>query len=161
MKARAPALSDDSVWMREALAEAAQAAADGDVPVGCVLTDGSRVVARGRNRRELDNDPTAHAELVALRAAAALRGHWRLDDLALVVTLEPCAMCAGALVNARVPLVIYGATDAKGGAVHSHFGIGVGATLNHRFEVRAGVLAEECAGALKAFFGRLRAEGQK
>ena len=153
---------DDARWMRVALDEAERAASHQDVPVGCVIVsaDGSEL-ARGRNRRELDQDPTAHAEIVALRAAARKIGHWRVEDATLFVTLEPCAMCAGALVSARVPRVVYGASDPKAGAVHSKYAIGMDGALNHRFDVTSGVRATESAALLRAFFARLRADGQK
>lgn len=152
----------DERWMRVALAEAEAAARLGEVPVGAVLVDAEDArVAVGHNLRETLHDPTAHAEVVALRSAARLRRSWRLDDCTLYVTLEPCAMCAGALVSARVPRVVFGASDAKAGAVLSHFGIGGGAPLNHRFEVTSGVLEPECRGTLRAFFAGLRAMGEK
>jgi len=143
--------------MRAALAEADLAPAHGDVPVGCVIlaADGSEL-ARDHNRREERADPTAHAELLALRAAAGKLGQWRLEGATVFVTLEPCPMCAGALVNARVARVVYGATDPKAGAMHSLFEIGRDLRLNHRFEVAPGVLAGEGAARLKAFFARLR-----
>ncbi|MEB2313239.1 MAG: tRNA adenosine(34) deaminase TadA [Sorangiineae bacterium] len=153
---------NDEAWMREALVEAAAAAAHADVPVGAVLVDARGAeLARGHNRRELDGDPTAHAELVALRAAAARRGHWRLDDCTLYVTLEPCAMCAGALVNARIARLVFAATDPKAGAVRSLFRIGTDPRLNHRFPSEAGLLAEESAAALRQFFATLRAAGER
>ena len=154
--------SDDERWMRIALAEAEVAAEHGDVPVGAVIigADG-RELSRGRNLRERDGDPTAHAELVAVRAAAKIAGHWRLSGATLFVTLEPCAMCAGALVNARVSRVVYGAADPKAGALVSLFSIGGDARLNHRFEVVGGVLAPESAELLRRFFAALRANGQK
>jgi tRNA(adenine34) deaminase len=152
----------DLAWMREALAEARQAAAAGDVPVGCVIVDASgRQVARGRNLREVAQDPTAHAEIVALRAAAEATGHWRLEGCTLYVTLEPCPMCAGALVNARIPRVVYGAADPKAGAIDSLFEIGRDIRLNHRITSRSGVLAEEAVELLRSFFARLRAAGEK
>jgi tRNA(adenine34) deaminase len=143
--------------MRIALEEADAAAAHGDVPVGAVLVDESdAVVARGHNRREIDGDPTAHAEIVAIREAARLRGHWRLDDLTLVVTLEPCPMCAGAIVNARLPRVIWGCADEKGGAMGSLYVIGRDPRLNHRVAVVGRVLASECAERLRTFFAARR-----
>jgi tRNA(adenine34) deaminase len=155
-------ISDDEHWMGVALAEARLAMAHGDVPVGAVVVGPERVeLSRGRNLRERDGDPTAHAELVALRAAAKIAGHWRLDGATLYVTLEPCAMCAGALVNARVARVVYGALDPKAGAVVSLFEIGRDDRLNHRFEVAGGVLAEASAELLRSFFGALRARGEK
>jgi tRNA(adenine34) deaminase len=151
----------DVEWMRVALDEARAGASQGDVPVGAVIVRGDRVIGRGRNRREVDADPTAHAEIVALREAARADGFWRVLDCTLYCTLEPCAMCAGALVNARVPRVVYACDDPKAGAVRSRYGIGVDRQLNHGFEVVSGVLAEECAAELRAFFAALRAQGQK
>ncbi|HEY9411361.1 MAG TPA: tRNA adenosine(34) deaminase TadA [Jiangellaceae bacterium] len=146
--------------MREALIEARLAAEVGDVPVGAVVVDASgRVIARGHNRRELDGDPTAHAEVVALRAAAAATGSWRLDGTTLIVTLEPCAMCAGALVLARVERLVYGAVDPKAGAVGSLWDIVRDRRLNHRPEVIAGVLADETAAVLRDFFDTQREAG--
>src|SRR5450755_3230641 len=140
-------------WMREALAEASLASDHGDVPIGCVLVDATgAVIARGRNEREKTKDPTAHAEIVALREASQKLGSWRLEGVTAIVTLEPCAMCAGAFVHARVARVIYGCDDPKGGAVTTLFAIGQDPRLNHRFEVLRGVLEDECAGVLKEFF---------
>lgn len=148
--------------MRLALAEADACLETHDVPVGAiVVAEDGRILSRGRNAREATGDPTAHAEILALREAAAALGHWRLLGATLYVTLEPCPMCAGALVNARVARVVYGCDDPKAGAVGSLFTIGQDARLNHRFEVRKGVLASECAGRLKAFFAKLRAAGEK
>ena len=148
--------------MSLALAEADAAAADGDVPVGAVVVDPQgAILSTGRNLREVSGDPTAHAEVVAIRAASRAIGHWRLLDCTLVVTLEPCAMCAGALVNARVARVVYGTPDPKGGAVESLFRLADDPRLNHRVEIVAGVEAEACAARLRSFFARLRAEGQK
>jgi tRNA(adenine34) deaminase len=152
----------DVTWMRAALAEADAAAAAGEVPVGCVLIDATGVeLARGHNLREALQDPTAHAEMIALRAAAARAGSWRLDGTTAYVTLEPCAMCAGAFVHARVSRVVYGCDDPKGGAVVTLYTIGQDAKLNHRFALERGVLAEECAARLRAFFSALRAQGKK
>lgn len=143
----------DEEAMRLALAEAAAAVAHGDVPIGAVVIDSAGVlVARAHNRREADGDPTAHAEVLALRDAGRQRGHWRLDDVTMVVTLEPCPMCAGALVNARVRRLVYGCHDDKAGAVASLFVIGRDPRLNHRFQVTAGVLGDECAALLRGFF---------
>lgn len=148
---------DVEAWMRAALTEADAAAADGDVPVGAVLVDADgEVVARGRNRREVDHDPTAHAEVEALRAAGRARGRWRLDDLTMVVTLEPCIMCAGALVHARLRGLVYGCRDPKAGAIDSLFVIGRDPRLNHRFTVEGGVLADPCAERLLRFFRKRR-----
>ncbi len=152
----------DLEWMQRALAEADRAAEHGDVPVGCVIVDArGQELSRGRNRRELDGDPTAHAEVEALRAAAQRIKHWRIEGATVYVTLEPCAMCAGALVNARVARVVYGATDPKAGAVDSLFSIGRDPRLNHRFEVQGGVLAADAVERLQTFFRRLRAAGEK
>ncbi len=136
-----------------ALSEAALTAASGDVPIGAVVldTDG-RVIGTGRNRREECGDPTAHAEVLALREAAAHRGEWRLEGCTLVVTLEPCAMCAGAVVLARVPTVVFGAWDPKAGACGSVFDIMRDPRLNHWVEVTGGVREDECAALLREFF---------
>jgi tRNA(adenine34) deaminase len=151
----------DEDMMRLALEEARAAGAAGDVPVGAVVFDeGGAVLGRGRNRREARQDPTAHAEVEALRAAAAAIGHWRVPAT-LAVTQEPCPMCAGALVNARVRRLVYGCANPKAGAVTTLFQIVTDARLNHRLEVTAGVLADECADLLRRFFLALRAEGQK
>jgi tRNA(adenine34) deaminase len=152
----------DEEWMLAALAEADAAAAKGEVPVGCILVgaDGAEL-ARGHNLRESLEDPTAHAEMIAIRAASERLASWRLDGATCFVTLEPCAMCAGALVHARVSRVVYGCDDPKGGAVVTLYTIGQDPRLNHRFEVVRGVLADECAGRLRAFFAALRAQGKK
>ena len=150
-----------AVWrepMLAALAEARTALATGDVPIGAVLLDPSgAVVGRGRNIREADADPTGHAEVVALREAARARGEWRLDGCTLVVTLEPCTMCAGAAVLARVDRLVYGAADPKAGAVGSLWDVVRDRRLNHRPEVVAGVLAEESTALLDDFFRDRRA----
>ena len=144
--------------MKRALAEADAAAAAGEVPVGCVIVDPAGVeLAAGRNAREGLGDPTAHAEIMAIRAAAARAGGWRLIGATAYVTLEPCPMCAGALVLARVSRVVYGCSDPKAGAVTTMFEIGRDPRLNHRFEVAGGVLLEECSRRLQDFFGALRA----
>ncbi|KNE80948.1 CMP deaminase [Streptomyces fradiae] len=139
--------------MRLALAEAVRAPETGDVPVGAVVLgpDGA-VLGRGRNEREAAGDPTAHAEVLALREAARARGEWRLSGCTLVVTLEPCTMCAGAAVLSRVDRVVYGAPDAKAGAAGSLWDVVRDRRLNHRPEVIAGVLTEECAAPLTRFF---------
>ncbi|NED99267.1 nucleoside deaminase [Phytoactinopolyspora halotolerans] len=143
--------------MREALREARNALEAGDVPVGAVVLDpDGRVIGRGYNRREFDHDPTAHAEVLALRQAAAERRSWRLDGVTVVVTLEPCAMCAGALALARVTRVVYGAADPKAGAVGSLWDLLRDRRLNHRPEVIAGVLAGECSAMLAEFFAAQR-----
>jgi len=153
---------DHEYWMQEALREADAAADARDVPVGCLIVDSRGCeLSRGRNRRERDQDPTAHAEIVALRQAAERLHKWHLDGTTVYVTLEPCPMCAGALVNARVSRVVYGAMDAKAGAIDSAFFIGNGAPLNHQFKVVRGILAEACVERLRLFFGTLRAAGEK
>ena len=144
--------------MQVALEEADAAGTLGEVPVGCVMVDASGCeLGRGRNARESLGDPTAHAEILAIRSASARVGGWRLEGATAYVTLEPCAMCAGALVLARVARVVYGAADPKAGAVTTMFGIGLDARLNHRFEVTAGVLGDACADRLRTFFAELRA----
>jgi tRNA(adenine34) deaminase len=154
-----PEAASDRARMLEALAEAEAAASAGDVPVGAVIVDAAgNLLARGRNRRELDQDPTAHAEVDAIRTAARTLGCWRLEGATLYVTLEPCPMCAGALVNARIARLVYGCADPKAGAVDTLFAIGRDARLNHRFEVTPGVLSDESAALLRAFFARLRAK---
>lgn len=142
--------------MRRALKLAHQAAAIGEVPVGAVVYRGNDVLAEAFNRREHDADPTAHAEILALRAAAARVGTWRLDGCGLAVTLEPCPMCAGALVNSRIDTVVYGCTDPKMGCVDTLHTLCSDARFNHRVTVRAGVLAEECAQVLRDFFQQRR-----
>ncbi|HZD68480.1 MAG TPA: tRNA adenosine(34) deaminase TadA [Actinomycetes bacterium] len=149
----------DEVWMRLALEEARAALGHEDVPVGCVVLDeDGTVLGRGRNRREESADPTAHAELVAMRAAAAKLGRWRLDACTVVVTLEPCAMCAGALAQARVARLVYGADDPKAGAVATLWDLVRDPRLPHRVEVHRGVLADECAEVLRAFFRQRRGQ---
>jgi tRNA(adenine34) deaminase len=145
----------DEHWMGIALDEARAAAAAGDVPVGAVVVIDDRIIGRGRNRREVDQDPTAHAEIVALRDAAAALGQWRVEGT-LVVTQEPCPMCAGALVNARVARLVFGCPNPKAGAVMSLFAIASDARLNHRIAVTDGVRAAECAEVLQQFFAELR-----
>jgi len=143
--------------MRLALEEARLARRAGEVPVGCVLVRDGEVVGSGHNSRERAQDPTAHAEMLAIRAAAARIGSWRLVGVTCYVTLEPCPMCAGALVNARVERVVYGADDPKAGATTTLYTIGTDARLNHRFELVRGVLADECAAELSGFFADIRA----
>lgn len=151
-------MSDDERFMREALAEAGAAAAGGDVPVGCVLVKGGEILARAHNHRQCWQDPVAHAEILAIRAAAEQLGSFRLIDVTAYVTLEPCLMCAGALVNARVLRVVYGCDDPKAGALRSLYRVGEDPRLNHRFEVTPGVLAETCGAQLSTFFSELRAQ---
>jgi tRNA(adenine34) deaminase len=147
----------DEGWMQVALGEARAALGHGDVPVGAVVVAADSIeLGRGRNRREQTGDPTAHAEMEALRAAAHALGHWRLDGSTLLVTLEPCTMCAGALVQARVGRLVFGADDPKAGAVTSLFDLVRDPRLPHRLEVRRGVLATDSAELLRAFFRERR-----
>jgi len=147
---------DDVTAMRAALVEARRATEHGDVPVGAVLVRDGVVIASAGNQREQLNDPSAHAEVLALRAAAAHLGTWRLDDCTLYVTLEPCVMCAGAIINARVGTVVFGAPDLKAGALGSLYNIAADPRLNHEPVVRHGVLAEESASLLHEFFSERR-----
>ena len=146
----------DEKFMHEALAEARVAAAVGEVPIGAVVVRAGEIVARAHNRRELDQDPSAHAEFAALCAAAQALGRWRLSDCTVYVTLEPCCMCAGLMVNARVGRCVYGAADAKAGALGSLYDLNADSRLNHRFNVHAGVLADECREVLSGYFSGLR-----
>jgi tRNA(adenine34) deaminase len=139
-------------FMEAALAEARAAAAHGDVPVGCVVVRDDRIIARGRNRREADRDPTAHAEILALREAARAVGAWRLTGCTVVVTVEPCPMCAGALVLARVDRLVYGCADPKAGACGSLYDLVRDGRLNHRVAVTAGILEDDCGTLLRTFF---------
>ncbi len=147
---------EDVAWMRLALAEAQQALVLGEVPVGAVVVCGDRVIGRGHNRREVDGDPLAHAELLAIGEAARVVGGWRLSGATMYVTLEPCAMCAGALVNSRVDRLVFGARDAKAGFCGSLGDLVRDGRLNHRLAVTAGVLEAESAELLKGFFSALR-----
>jgi tRNA(adenine34) deaminase len=147
----------DEDWMRTALAQAERAAAIGEVPVGAVVVVGGEMIGAGSNRREIDQDPLAHAELFAIREAARRLGSWRLVGASLYVTLEPCAMCAGALVLARVARLVFGAADPKAGYCGTLGDIPRDPRLNHRVEVTSGVLAEECGEILRRFFASLRA----
>ena len=142
--------------MHIAIDEAARATAHGDIPIGAVALVGGRVVASRHNERERTSDPTAHAEILALRDAAGVVGRWRLNDVTLVVTLEPCAMCAGALVAARVGRLVYGATDPKAGACGTLYQLCADPRLNHEVPVTAGVMERECAAVLQAFFAARR-----
>jgi tRNA(adenine34) deaminase len=148
-------MMDDEHWMTIALEEARAAAAAGDVPVGAVIASDGALIGRGRNRRELDRDPTAHAEIIALRDAARALGQWRVEAT-LYVTQEPCPMCAGAIVNARIKRLVYGCTNPKAGAVATLFTIVTDPRLNHRVEVQGGVRADDCARVLQEFFAELR-----
>ncbi len=151
----------DHAWMQLALAEARRALSHADVPVGAVAIRAGEIIGRGHNRREIDQDPTAHAEMIALRQAAQRVGHWRLDGVTLYCTLEPCAMCAGAMVLARLPRLVYATPDPKAGAGGSVMDILQHARLNHRVAVSHGLLQAEAAQLLVDFFAALRAQGQK
>ncbi|MEM1177663.1 MAG: tRNA adenosine(34) deaminase TadA [Acidobacteriota bacterium] len=148
--------TDDARWMLLALEEARKALRHGDVPVGAVVVKDGEIVGRGHNRREVDGDPLAHAEILALKDAAVKQQGWRLENAALYVTLEPCAMCTGALVNSRVDLLVFGARDPKAGFCGSLDNLAQDQRLNHRLEVRSGVLEEECGDLLRSFFRQLR-----
>jgi tRNA(adenine34) deaminase len=148
-------------WMELALEEAELAGREEEVPIGAVIVCEERVIARAHNQREQLHDPTAHAEMVAITQAAAARPSWRLDGCTLYVTLEPCPMCAGAIVQARITRVVYGATDPKAGAVHTLYQMLNDARLNHQCQVVAGVLAERCGGLLSSFFQQQRQLGKK
>jgi tRNA(adenine34) deaminase len=149
--------------MRLAIEQADLALAAGEVPIGCVIQHDptGQIIARAHNRRILDSDPTAHAEILAIRQAATFLGDWRLTDTTLIVTLEPCPMCAGAIVNARIPRLIFGCPDPKAGAVRTLYQLCEDTRLNHRVKVEVGVLADECAALLQEFFKTQRALGKK
>jgi tRNA(adenine34) deaminase len=143
---------EDEPFMREAITEAMKAEADGDIPVGAVIEKDGVIIARAGNARKLSDDPTAHAEVLAIREAAKVVGNWRLEGCTLYVTLEPCTMCAGALVLSRLKRVVYGATDPKAGAVESLYTVLGDTRLNHNPEIAGGLLAEESALLLRTFF---------
>ncbi len=147
---------DDAAWMGEALKEARKAAAAGEVPVGAVVVRSGRIIGRAHNRRELDGDPLGHAELLAIRQAATTVDGWRLTECTLYVTLEPCAMCTGALVNSRVERLVYGARDPKAGFCGSLGDLAQDDRLNHRLEVTTGVEERDCSRLLREFFSALR-----
>ncbi|MGE5606107.1 MAG: tRNA adenosine(34) deaminase TadA [Bacteroidota bacterium] len=149
-------LETDQLFMREAIVEAAKAAREGEVPIGAVIVLDNQIIAKAHNLRETNGDPTAHAEILALRGAACLKGHWRLLGTTLYTTLEPCPMCAGAMVMARVERLVYGASDPKAGAAGSLMNIVQDPRLNHSLEVTGGVLEEECKLLLKDFFRERR-----
>lgn len=155
------AIGVDQLWMRRALRQARTAAEADEVPVGAVIVRDGQLLAQACNGREQLRDPTAHAEMIAITQAAAALEDWRLEDCTLYVTLEPCPMCAGAIVLARIPRVVYGAADTKAGAVHSLYQLLSDARLNHRAEVVGGVLGQECGALLTQFFAGKRALGKK
>lgn len=152
---------DDRHWMTEALIEAERAAEIGEVPIGAVIVRQGEIIARGHNRRESDGDPLAHAELLALRRAAAVIGGWRITESTIYVTLEPCAMCAGALVNSRIDRLVFGAADPKAGFCGSLGDLVRDPRLNHRLAVTSGVLEQASGRILKDFFGKLRKASQR
>ena len=154
---------NDEHWMRLAIEQARVARAMDEVPIGCVIIHepSNRLIGQAHNRRIIDRDPTAHAEIVAIRQAAHGLGDWRLERCVLVVTLEPCPMCAGAIVNARIPRLVYGCPDPKAGAVRTLFQLCDDVRLNHRVAVTDGILADECAALLREFFQAQRALGKK
>lgn len=147
--------------MRSAIAEAGKAQDKDEVPIGCVIVLGGRIIARGHNLRETSQDPTGHAELIAIRKAARKLGSWRLLDTTLYVTLEPCTMCMGAIILARIPTVVFGCYDPKGGAAGSLYDLSCDPRLNHRVELLPRVLEQECSGLLSDFFAQLRRRKQK
>lgn len=149
-------MTDDERYMQTALREARRAFEEEEVPVGAVIVHGDRVIGRAHNQRERLKDPTAHAEMVAITQAAAALESWRLDGTTLYVTLEPCLMCAGAIVNARIPRVVFGAPDERFGACGSLYQVGRDPRLNHSFELVGGVAEEECVAILQQFFSRKR-----
>ncbi|MGI5832293.1 MAG: tRNA adenosine(34) deaminase TadA [Thermoguttaceae bacterium] len=151
----------DLLLMREAIAEARLAAEEGEVPIGAVVVRSGKVIAKAHNRKESDRDPTAHAEILAIRRAAALYPSWRIEDAELFVTMEPCPMCAGAILSARIGRVVYGTPDHKAGAVRTLYRLLEDARLNHLCEVVPNVLAAECHELLQEFFRKQRAQGKK
>lgn len=149
-------MDPDIGFMQEALEEARAAAAAGEVPVGAILTLDGKVIARAGNRTIRDCDPTAHAEIIVLREAARVVDNYRLAGTTVYVTIEPCSMCAGAMIQARIPRLVYGANDAKAGAVRTYFQILSNSNLNHQVEITAGVLAAECSEVIQSFFAKRR-----
>jgi len=154
--ALSPPQPEDEAWMRAALAEAEAAAEKGEIPIGAVIVRDGELIAGGHNLRETERDPTAHAEVVAIKRAAERLGAWRLTGTTLYVTIEPCAMCAGALVLARIERLVYGAADPKAGACGTLWNLVQDPRLNHRLAVTAGVLEDECRAVIQGFFRRLR-----
>jgi tRNA(adenine34) deaminase len=151
----------DIEFMQQALAEARESAASGEVPIGAVLVHEGRILARAGNRTIRDCDPTAHAEIVALREGAKIIGNYRLADTTLYVTVEPCSMCAGAMIQARVPRLVYGAAEPRGGAVQSCFEVLSHPGLNHRVQVTSGVLASDCSHVIQSFFAVRREQARQ
>lgn len=153
--------TQDAEYMQLAIEQAKIAESYDEVPIGAVVVYEGEVIARGYNRRELDEDPAGHAEFIALKKASEKLGHWRLSGCTVYVTLEPCLMCAGLMYQSRIDRCVYGARDPKAGALGTLYQINADERLNHRFEVTAGVLEDECAGLLSGFFARLRARRKK
>lgn len=153
--------SSHEQWMRKAIAEAIKAQTKDEVPIGCVIVRDNKIIARGHNLRETSQDPAGHAELIAIRKAARKLGSWRLLDTVLYVTLEPCAMCMGAIILARIPTVVFGCFDPKGGAAGSLYDLSSDPRLNHRVELMPRVLDSECSSLLSDFFTELRARKKK
>ena len=149
-------MDKDHLFMQKAIAIAKNAEAVGEVPIAAIITKGDKIIATGYNRRELDGDPTAHAEIVALRNAAKVIGDWRLEGCSIYVTVEPCVMCAGALWLSRIERCVFGCTEPRAGFLGSVGNISEIEQLNHHFEIRGGVLADECATILRTFFRRIR-----
>jgi tRNA(adenine34) deaminase len=154
-------VTDDDHFMRLALEEALHALEHNDVPIGALAVRDGQIIGRGHNCRERDNDPTAHAEMIAMREASQAVGFWRLERVTLYCTLEPCAMCAGAMVLARLPRLVYATTDPKAGAGGSIMNITQHPKLNHQVQVESGLMADEAASYIRAFFAQLRADGQR
>lgn len=153
--------TQDAEYMQLAIEQAKIAESYDEVPIGAVVVYEGDVIARGYNRRELDEDPAGHAEFIALKKASEKLGHWRLSGCTVYVTLEPCLMCAGLMYQSRIDRCVYGARDPKAGALGTLYQINADERLNHRFEVTAGVLEDECAGVLSGFFAKLRARRKK
>lgn len=153
--------TQDAEYMQLAIEQAKIAESYDEVPIGAVVVYEGEVIARGYNRRELDEDPAGHAEFIALKKASEKLGHWRLSGCTVYVTLEPCLMCAGLMYQSRIDRCVYGARDPKAGALGTLYHINEDERLNHRFEVTAGVLEDECAGLLSGFFAKLRARRKK
>jgi tRNA(adenine34) deaminase len=154
-------VTDDAHFMRLALEEALHALEHNDVPIGALAVRDGQIIGRGHNCRERDKDPTAHAEMIAMREASQAVGYWRLEGVTLYCTLEPCAMCAGAMVLARLPRLVYATTDPKAGAGGSIMNITQHPQLNHQVQVESGLMADEAAAYIRAFFAQLRADGQR
>lgn len=153
--------ANDEKWMRIALLEAEKALENEDVPIGAIAVLNDEIIGRGYNQREAEQDPTAHAEMIAIRQAAQAIGYWRLENVTLYCTLEPCVMCAGAMVLARLPRLVYATVDPKAGASGSIMNITTHPQLNHQIEVTSGLFADEAAEQIRAFFRMLRARGEK